>query len=165
MRLFTDNLYWVQVNDGNRAAFQLFQRHYSYRKGRKRDLNKHKKNGSRMIGPGETILLIGTDGKAIFAWKKQKYSQNGQAGINCTIFRNEHDAEEKFYLQSSDMILQAEEIAWARWPGERLFTYVAPGKIKSTNPGCCYKKAGWKKCGITKARKYLIFEKYATNRN
>ncbi len=113
------------------------------------------KNGKRIIGPGETILLIGKDNKALFAWKKQKYSQDGQTGVNCCIFRNEGNE------LSSDLILQAEQIAWQRWPGERLFTYVNAGKIKSNNPGACFKKAGWKTCGITKARKLVILEKNA----
>lgn len=152
MRLFTDNLYWVQVNDGNPAAFNIFQRHYTYGKNKQRDKNKHKKNGKRMIGPGETILLLSVDEISIFAWKKQKYSQDGQTGVNSCIFHNGHTKEDQFYLQSSDMILQAEQIAWARWPGERLFTYVNPRKIKSANPGYCYKQAGWKQIGITKAR-------------
>lgn len=166
MRLFEDTLYWVQVNDGNRQAFQLFQRHYSYKKGKKRDLNKHKKNGSRMIGPGETILLLGIDNKAVFAWKKQKYSQDGQTGIHCSIFHNGHtkeEIEENPSFLSSTLLLQAEQIAWARWPGERLFTYVNAKAIRSVNPGYCYKMAGWCQCGITKARKYIILEKYANN--
>ena len=45
---------------------------------------------------------------------------------------------------------QAVEIAWRRWPGERLFTYVNGGKIRSTNPGYCFLMAGWRKCGISK---------------
>lgn len=150
MRLFEDNLYWVRVNDGNETAFRIFQRHYSFRKWRIRS----GKNGKRIIGPGETILLLGKDAKALFAWKKQKYSQDGQTGINCCIFRNEGN------MQSSKLILQAEQIAWQRWPGERLFTYVNQKKIRSTNPGYCYKMAGWKFVGITKARELLIFEKY-----
>jgi hypothetical protein len=35
---------------------------------------------------------------------------------------------------------------------------VNPEKIRSVNPGCCFKKAGWKQCGITKGG-ILIFEK------
>lgn len=162
MRLFDDDLYWVQVNDGNEAAFQIYQRHYTYRKGRKRDLNKNKKNGKRMAGPGETIVLLGKDGKALFIWKKQKYSQDGQVGINCCLFRNEGE-----YV-SSDLILQAERVAQDRWPGSRMFTYVNPRKIRArktgmkirkSKAGACFKHAGWVVCGVTKARKYIILEK------
>lgn len=154
MRLFDDALYWVMINDGNETAFAIFQRHYTYRKGRKRDQNKNGKNGKRMAGPGETIVLIGKDHKALFIWKKQKYSQDNQTGINCCVFRNEGN------MLSSEIILQAEQIAWQKWPGERLFTYVNPGKIKSQNPGYCFKQAGWRICGMTSARKLIIMEKH-----
>jgi hypothetical protein len=58
------------------------------------------------------------------------------------------------------LILQAEEIAWQRWPSERLYTYVNSRKIRSCNPGYCFQKAGWKKCGVTVSLKLLILEKY-----
>ena len=61
--------------------------------------------------------------------------------MNCSIFRNESDC------LSSELILQAE--AWARryWPAmEWLSTYVNPRNIRSSNPGYCFKIAGWQ-CG------------------
>ena len=78
-------------------------------------------------------------------------------GINCAIFRNESP-----HL-SSDMILDAEEIAWRRWPQARLFTYVKAEAIASRNPGYCFKRAGWRQCGITKVNKLVILEKEAIN--
>lgn len=149
MRLFDDSGYWVQVSDGNLIAFSIFQRHYSYRKHRRTQ----GKNGKRIAGPGETIILIGKDSKALFVWKKQKYNQDGQSGVNCTVFRNEST------FLSSELLREAEEIAVARWPGQRLFTYVNPRKIKSKNPGYCFKVHGWKQCGISKTRKLIILEK------
>lgn len=139
---------WIQVRDGNAAGQLLFGRHYSkyhYKDGRK---------PNRFVGPGFRIVLITYDGKALFVWRKFK-DASGQQGINCAIFRNETK------LLSSTLILEAEEIAWKRWPGERLYTFINATKIRSTNPGCCFKKAGWRKCGITKARQLLIFEKLA----
>lgn len=78
---------------------------------------------------------------------------DGQAGVNCTIFRNESDC------LASDLIIEAEQWAWERWPGERLFTYVNPLKIKSGNPGYCFQCAGWQKCGVSKVNKLIILEK------
>lgn len=157
MRLFDDDLYWMQVNDGNEKAFEIFTRHYTFRKWRIRS----GKNGKRMVGPGESIVLLGKDSKALFIWKKQKYSQDGQIGINCAVFRNENPKtkENPDGMLSSGLLAEAELIAWQRWPGERLFTYVNPRKIKSPNPGYCYKINGWLHCGVTKARKYIILEK------
>lgn len=137
---------WIQVRDGNAAAYSLFQRHYSkyhYADGRK---------PTRFVGPGERIVLITHDGKAMFVWRKF-IDKSGQTGVNCAIFRNEGD------LLSSMLILEAEKIAWERWPNHRLYTYVNGRKIKSVNPGFCFKKAGWRLCGETKKRNYLILEK------
>lgn len=137
---------WIQVKDGDTACLLLFGRHYSkyhYKDGRKRN---------RFVGPGQRIVLVTADGKAMFVWRKF-IDASGQQGINCSVFRNESD------MLSSYLINEAVKIAWKRWPGERLYTYVNASKIKSTNPGCCFKKAGWRVCGQTKARKLLIMEK------
>lgn len=77
--------------------------------------------------------------------------------IECGIFRNEGQ------VQSSLLLQQAENIAAARWPGERMFTYVDPEQIKSTNPGYCYKVNGWNKCG--KSKKDLIILEKQSNQN
>jgi len=47
-----------------------------------------------------------------------------------------------------------------KWPGERLYTYVNSHKIRSTNPGYCFLRAGWRKCGMTKGG-LIILEKLA----
>lgn len=138
---------WIPVRDGDKGALLLFQRHYSkyhYADGRK---------PTRFVGPGERIVLVTACGKAMFVWRKF-IDKSGQKGINCSIFRNENK-----YLLSSDLIKAAEEIAWSRWPGERLYTYVNERAVKSCNPGYCFKKAGWSLCGRTKKRDLLIFEK------
>ena len=83
-----------------------------------------------------TLLL--SDGSALFIWLKQKYIQNEQTGVNCAVFRNES------MELSSLLILDAEKMAWERWNGERLYTYVDPNEITSPNAGYCFKKAGWK---------------------
>lgn len=138
--------YWYVMRDGDIRARALFDRHYSrhfYQDGRKPKI---------FVGPGTKMVLLTRDADALFIWRKFK-SLNEQEGVNCAVFRNEGP------VLSSILILQAESMAWAQWPGERLYTYVAPDKIRSTNPGFCFKKAGWRQCGITKQNKLLIFEK------
>ena len=56
------------------------------------------------------------------------------------------------------MILDAERYAWSRWLGERLYTYVAPWAIRSSNPGYCFQVAGWSRCRTT-ARGLVELEK------
>lgn len=146
MRLFDDECYWIKVKDGNQIAIKLFAKHYSkyhYKDGR---------NPNRFVGPGERIVLIGKNNDALFVWRKF-ISGDGQNGINCSVFRNESK------ILSSILLGQAEMIAKQKWPNERFYTYVNPRKIKSTNPGYCFKVNGWKQCGKTKARKLIILYK------
>jgi len=146
LKLYEQN--WIPVRDGNLAAWLLFQRHYSkyhYKDGRR---------PKRFVRPGERIVLITQDGLALFVWRKF-IDASGQKGVNCSVFRNEGP------ILSSKLILEAEQWAWDRWPGQRLYTYVNAKKIKSSNPGYCFKMAGWKVCGITKVNKLVILEKFS----
>jgi hypothetical protein len=140
--------HWFSTKDGDAIARLIFDRHYSrirYADGREPKL---------FVGPGEKTVMLTENSDALWVWKKF-ISGDGQTGVNCAIFRNESE------ILSSTLILDAEHIAWRRWPGERLFTYVNPRGVRSTNPGFCYKKAGWIVCGETKWNKYLILEKKA----
>jgi len=53
----------------------------------------------------------------------------------------------------------ADDIADRRWPGERHYTYVNPRAVLSSNPGYCFIRAGWWRCGTTKTRKLIILER------
>lgn len=144
---------WVVVKDGDLRAWSLYARHYSYR----RYLGSRRK--TRFVGPGEKIVLLADDERALFVWRKF-LSKDGQVGVNCAVFRNEGG-----HLSSS-LILEAEGYAWERWSGERLYTYVDPRRVSSSNPGFCFKQAGWSlvrdeqgKPVRTKKKKLLILEK------
>jgi hypothetical protein len=139
-------VFWFGVKDGDPRARRLYSRHYSkyhYADGRQPKL---------FVGPGEKMVLLTSDCLALFVWRKF-INRSGQVGVNCAVFRNEGP-----HL-SSVLILEAECLAWDRWPGERLYTYVNPAAVRSTNPGYCFLVAGWCKCGISKKRKYVILEK------
>ena len=128
---------WYQVRDGNPVALAMYERHYSayhYADKRARRL---------FCGPGEKMVLLTLDNTALFVWRKF-IDGSGQKGVNCAVFRNEDG------LLSSLLIKEAVMICRRRWPLERLYTYVNAKKIKSSNPGYCFLKAGWKKCGKTK---------------
>lgn len=96
------------------------------------------------------MVLLTPDAKALFVWRKF-ISGDGQEGVNCAVFRNECAG------LASDLIREADRLAWKRWPGERHYTYVNSKRIRSTNPGYCFLKAGWHRCGVTKHNKLLIF--------
>jgi hypothetical protein len=138
-----DSVVWLQVREDNPQVCALADRHYS-----------RKTVGSpQVVGPatGKMILLTG-DGSALFIWRKNKYRMDGQDGVECSIFRNEG------LVLSSDLVREAVRLARIRWPAHRLFTYVRPTAIRSTNPGHCFIMAGWKKIGRNKYGDLIIFE-------
>jgi hypothetical protein len=126
---------WIPVKDGNDTGRAIFDNHYSryrYADGRKPLL---------YVGPGEKTVLITPDALALFVWRKFR-SMNHQEGVCCAVFRNEGAG------LSSDLIRSADEIAWERWPGQRLYTYVDTKETRhKRDPGRCFLKAGWRYFG------------------
>lgn len=131
---------WFEVRDGDERLRPFFERHYSARLKKSR----HYKNWRRICPPGEHLILLTPKCDALFGWVKEQIRNDGQEGVNCFVFRNESDT------LSSELIREAVELAWQKWPQKRLFTYVNPDKIASTNPGYCFIQAGWKRLdGVT----------------
>lgn len=136
---------WIAVKDGNRIAADLFRRHYTYNLKRAQIsfFWQRNRNYNLIVGPGEKLLLVTLCQKALFVWRKFR-PMNDQIGINCAVFRNEGAG------LSSDLIRLADDMAWERWPGERLYTYVDPKNTRhKRDPGRCFLKAGWNHCGWT----------------
>lgn len=144
---FTDGL--IRTTHFDQECRLLADRHYSRRT-----------IGARQFCySGRKLVLRNTDGTVLFVWMwpREDMRLDGQTGYNCAIFRNESERK------SSEIILEAEKMAFEKWGPNRLYTYVDPGKIKSANPGYCYKVAGWQFAGLSKAGKHLLV-KYPTGR-
>ncbi|REF69928.1 DNA methyltransferase [Paracoccus versutus] len=135
--------HWLETKDGDQSALALYERHYScyqYADGRERKL---------FCGPGEKTVLLSRCGRAALAWRKF-IDGSGETGVNCAFFRNEGET------LSSSLLLEAMAIAWRRWPGERLYTYVNADAVQSPNPGYCFKQAGWRFCGVTAGGLHIL---------
>jgi len=137
---------WIKVRDGNVTAGVIFDRHYSR--------NPASRGDSRIAGPGRKMVLLSPCVRALFVWREfiSKDPSAGPGDINCAIFRNEGAG------LSSELIRAAMALAWERWGARRLYTYVNPRRVRSRNPGYCFQRAGWRRCGTTKTRGLLIFE-------
>lgn len=148
-----DDIFWIRVNDGNRAALRLYLRHYTA--PQKETISGYvQKNAERFGGHGETLILLSPKSDALFVWRYEKYRLDQLHGINCAIFRNESE------ILSSKLILRAEILALEKWPQAKMFfTFINPEKISSSNPGFCFKCAGWKFSGITKKQSLHILAK------
>jgi hypothetical protein len=142
---FTDALIVTTHFDCEMAA--LADRHYSRRKVGAR----------QFLVSGRKIVIRNTEGTLLFAWVwcYEHLRFDHQAGYCCAIFRNESER------QSSDVILECERIAFAKWGPSRVFTYVDPAKIQSANPGYCFKCAGWRFVTKTRDGKHLLAKELA----
>ncbi|HLH41696.1 MAG TPA: hypothetical protein VKV74_01830 [Bryobacteraceae bacterium] len=125
---FTDSLVVTTHFDPECAA--LADRHYSRRTVGAR----------QFLYSGRKIVIRDTEGLLVFGWLwcDEDKRMDGQTGYNCAIFRNESARI------SSEVILECERIAVERWGPNRGFTYVNPSAIRSSNPGYCFKRAGWR---------------------
>ncbi len=92
------------------------------------------------------MVLISQCCRALFVWLRNTVDRlDHQVGVNCAVFRNEGAG------LSSDLIREADELAWQRWPDERHFTYVDGSKIRrKRDPGRCFVRAGWSVAGYSK---------------
>ena len=143
---------WIVVPKFNSTAAHLADRHYSRRKV----------GSPQFMPPGQTLVLLTPDGRAVFGWWRPDPSSgiramNGLDGWTCTIFRNEAP---DLYL-SSDLILEAEEMLLDRYDcgPDGLITYIEDRKVRSPNPGFCFKKAGWKVTGRSADDKKTLLQK------
>ncbi len=135
---------WIEVKDGNDTAREIFSNHYSA--AERLAVGKILRGAQLLfMGPGEKLALITPCALGLFGWRRF-IDDSGQVGVNCCFFRNEGAG------RSSDLIREADAIAWERWPGERLYTYVDPAKTRhKRDPGRCFLRAGWNYCGWTKS--------------
>jgi hypothetical protein len=142
MRLpFTDGLMVTTHFDGEMAA--LADRHYP-----------RQKPGTRQFTPpARKLILRDAAGLVLFAWAWSLFRLDQQKGYCCTIFRNEG------LRLSSEIVLEAERFAVAKWGARRAFTFIDPKEVRSPNPGYCFKKAGWRYCGVSQERGKHILEK------
>jgi hypothetical protein len=147
--------HWRITKDGDEAAFAMFRRHYSCDPMRNQTSFWPHAADKQFVGPGEKLVLMTEDGRALYAFRAERFRMDGQLGINCAVFRNEGSC----HGRASELIQTADQMAWSRWPGQRIFTFVDATKVRrKRDPGRCFIRAGYKHCGQTATGK-LIFER------
>jgi hypothetical protein len=146
--------YWLPATGFHPTVVSMYLRHYSAAKNvRRQDYGSRRSRYQYGVaGPGETMALITQLGDAVWIWRHDLVKRlDAQEGVNCTIFRNEGPR------QSSSLVLEADQIAWQRWPNApRHFTYVNGSTIQSANPGYCFKKAGWRHIGYSASGLHIL---------
>ena len=106
-------------------------------------------------------MLLTDQNDAVFGWWRPDPSSglramNNLDGWTCTIFRNEGDT------RSSELVLDAElamaEFGYGIGP-DGMLTYVWDRKVRSANPGYCFKCAGWKAIGRSADGRKTLLQK------
>jgi hypothetical protein len=144
---------WRQVTKFDARACALADRHYSRRKP----------GSGQFMPPGQTVVLLSLDERAVFGWWRPHpdsgiRSMNGRDGWTCTIFRNEGPT------LSSVLILDAERALDGQTIGpDGMLTYVWDKRIRSVNPGACFKAAGWRTIGRSADGRKTLLQKLVTS--
>lgn len=123
-------------------------------------------------GVGQEIVLVTVDGNAVWACVRQRTpsprgsgASRGRTGVTAPtryIWRNMVFRNLGAGL-SSDLIRSATDRTYSEWtrrygtlPSERLRTEIGIKEVRSTNPGCCYLKAGWERDRVVRGKLYLF---------
>jgi hypothetical protein len=124
---------WHRVKVSDPLARSMRDRHYSTRNP-----------GGRTVGPpGRRLVLVSDDEHALWIthWPDPKLVLDRIDALRCTLFRREGRRRER----ASVLILAAmatSEAYFGTAPAGWL-TYVEPSKIRSQDPGFCFKMAGY----------------------
>jgi hypothetical protein len=123
---------WQVRNAFDPAANALADRHYN-----------RQQRGSGQVGPpGRKLVFVTHCERAVWVshWPYADLALDGLDAWRCTIFRNEGAG------LSSDLIRAAMNLTallWSGRPTEGWITWIDRRQVRSTNPGYCFKQAGW----------------------
>ncbi|MFD0710598.1 hypothetical protein [Paenibacillus sp. GCM10027626] len=135
---------WLVTHKGDRSCRLLADRHYS----------RQTPGADMFCRPGRNLVLRTAWGDAVWVtWDGIR--DDGLRAWECTIFRNESP-----HL-SSDLVVAATYATVKEWgepPPDGIITYVDARKIRSVNPGCCFKAAGWRSIGTSKRRGLALLQ-------
>lgn len=132
---------WVLSHRADPEGVAIADRHY----------NRQKIGSPQFVPPGRCIVLKSLCGKALWvtSWPFGEFVKHDWPGawIN-SLFRNEGAG------LSSELIREAVAVTRSYWkpPALGLITFVDAKKTRhKRDPGRCYRKAGFKHVGFTKA--------------
>lgn len=117
---------WIEINIDHPRLLELIKVHHL------EDIM----GKALKVKPHQRLVLLSTCGRAVLIWGVSQVS-GFDPGVQCMIFRNDSTN------LSSKLITDAEKLANDKWPQYSCFTIINTSEIKSTNPGYCFKCAGW----------------------
>ena len=135
LSLPVDTAVWTLTNRNDPALVALADRHYS-----------RQKPGSPQMGaPGSSLAFVTPCRRAGWLTQWTHHPDDGLFALRCAFFRNEGDG------LSSELVAAAMRLTEDIWnpfgfavfPQDGWVTFVKPKAVKSSNPGYCFKVAGW----------------------
>jgi hypothetical protein len=124
-------------------------------------------------GVGQEIVLVTDCGRAVWACVRQKTPMAAGSGQSRGRAGGQTDARARYVWRnmifrnlgaglSSQLIREALDMTYQEWakrydglPDERLRTEVDVRQIRSSNPGFCYRAAGWERGEIKRGKLFL----------
>lgn len=122
---------WRVVSKFNKNAIALFDRHYS-----------RQTPGGEVGPPGRKLVLLTPNNDALWCthYPNPKLAMDHLDSYRCVVFRNESSYRSSLLIR---MAVEVTEIVWGLSPVDGWVTWVDQTKIRSVNPGFCFKQAGW----------------------
>lgn len=115
------------------------------------------------------LLTEKADALWVTSYPFAEYVRHEWAGAwVCSCFRNENQYNRKNREGHLSSHLINEAVAATRWysehvwrlpvPPQGFITFVDTSKVKSAQPGACYRAAGWQEVGYTKSNHLLALQ-------
>lgn len=123
---------WTVRRHVDSAACAMADRHYSRRRS--------SIGSGKVGGPNRRLVLVTHDEMAVWVTTWPEFPQDGMDAWRCSIFRNEGAGLSSLLIREA-MDLTAD--LWKARPADGWSTYVDTAKVRSANPGYCFKLAGW----------------------
>lgn len=130
---------WRLSHRADPLACAIADRHY----------NRQAIGSPQFVPPGRCVVLLRPRALWVTSWPFAECVKHAWAGawVN-SLFRNEGDE------LSSDLIISAIAATLSVWtmpPAQGIITFVDAGKVRrKRDPGRCYLRAGFQRCGETK---------------
>lgn len=124
---------WHRVKASDPLAREIRDRHYST-----------KNPGGRTVGPpGRRLVLISDDERAMWIthYPDPRLVLDRIDALRCTLFRREGRRRERASVLIAEAMRFSEDVYGAAPAG--WVTYVEPSKVRSQDPGYCFKMAGF----------------------
>ena len=147
---------WYLSDRADPRAAVIADRHY----------NRQKIGSPQFVPPGRCMVLLTENADALWitSWPLAEYVKHAWAGAwVCSCFRNENQYNRKNRGGHLSSQLIAEAVAATRWfygtsPSLGFVTFVDSSKVRSKQPGACYRAAGWQEVGHTKINNLLALQ-------